>query len=450
LTAEREIRSLADPSLTPITTRFLNFFRADGTPTPGNAAWGPKIHANLFGPGFGMGATAFSLGAEIQELAAINLDDTPDSGAGDFPVVQLLSDTGEPIRVVTGVADADAQPAGDIRIADWEFLGNSNIVIVGESRQEDDLVSRFGGDAPHRHAVYRVVDSQGAEVKAYSLVSSSTDAQIEMWHGAASTRNGFAIRFAKGGRSTVRLFDNAGNPTGEDIDIGELTGEEATSGGGRGDGTGFHGNGEDAYLMLNSGPGPAGGTQPWITVLNADGTLRYARAVLGEDRPESNTDRVDGAIHPDGRVIVAFDTSDSTLGQFRLVEARMFDRQGEPMGGTFYVSEKETDSTAFGESRRPRVAWRGNSIVIIWESANSPDTSNRVVATRFFEIAENGGGEFSLGVQRSDGAIRITWEGDGTLERSDTLGGQWAAVTGASSPYSVEPTGSQAFFRLRR
>src|SRR5690606_13489463 len=110
-----------------------------------------------------------------------------------------------------------------------------------------------------------------------------------------------------------------------------------------------HGNGEDAYLLVNSGVGPSGLNQPWFTVLNADGTLRYFRNVLDEeDLPNVTSDRVDGAIDPSGRVVIVFDSNDTTQGQFRLVFARLFDAEGEPMGPRFYVSERETDSMAFG------------------------------------------------------------------------------------------------------
>lgn len=64
------------------------FVRADGTPISGYTAWGPKIKANPFGPGIGMGAVAFSLGVEVPELAPVN--ETP----GDFPAVQLFNNDG--------------------------------------------------------------------------------------------------------------------------------------------------------------------------------------------------------------------------------------------------------------------------------------------------------------------------------------------------------------------
>ncbi|MGC9329849.1 MAG: hypothetical protein ACP5I1_19595, partial [Candidatus Hinthialibacter sp.] len=306
------------------TSRFLAYFRSDGSAVSGYTAWGPKIKANLFGEGVGMGATAFSLGLEIEELADINMDE---GGGGDFPAVQLLTNDGSPISVLSGVSEEAAEPAGDIRIGDWDYLSNGNIVIVGESRQDEDLVSVYGGGAPGHQAIYRVVDPLGNEVRPVSLVSEVPEA-TEIWHGVGVTQNGFAVRFSLGGRATIRLFDNNGDPITGNIDIGELTGDEGTIGGGRGDGTGFHGNGVDAYALTSSRDGNADGlSEVYLTVINDDGTLRYSR-VASDDAEFTNADRVDCAIDSSGRVIAVF--ADNDLG-IRLVKARLFDPSGEPL-----------------------------------------------------------------------------------------------------------------------
>src|SRR5207245_8719519 len=122
-----------------LTSKFLAFFRSDGSAVSGRTSWGPKIKANLFGDGAGMGATAFDLGIELPEFAPIQLTAAGDN-AGEVPAVQLLDNAGKPVRILAGVDDAYAEADGDIRIADWDFLSNGNVVIVGESRQKDDLV----------------------------------------------------------------------------------------------------------------------------------------------------------------------------------------------------------------------------------------------------------------------------------------------------------------------
>src|SRR6185503_10863263 len=110
-----------------VDTYYRAFFRENGSPMSGYAAWGPKIKANLFGDGLGMGATAygFDIDSPNAELKTIQTDATG-ANAGDFPAVQLLSNNGVPVRILSGTADADAEPAGDIRIGDWEYLANGN------------------------------------------------------------------------------------------------------------------------------------------------------------------------------------------------------------------------------------------------------------------------------------------------------------------------------------
>jgi hypothetical protein len=428
-----------------VTSKFLAYFRADKSPTPANTSWGPKIKANLFGDGFGMGATSFALGAEVPELAGINVQS--DGEPGDFPSVQLLTNDGQPIGIVTGLSDADADVPGDVRIGDWDFLANSNLVVVGESRQEADLQDKFGGAAPGRHAVYRIVDPTGREVKAVSLVSETTDAN-EIWHGVGVTSNGFGVRFGQGGRTIVRLFDNAGNPTSTNIDLALLTESVAAAGGGRGDGTGFHGNGVDAYVVANAGADENGANRVWVTVLNADGTVRYSKAA-SDDLASSSPGRADAAIDASGRVLVVWNDNNVTQGAFSLVQARAFDPAGNPLGPTFFVSERETADTATLESRNPRAAWRGDRIAVVWESRNSEASEERVVAGRLFTLGVNGG-EPPLTISRTGNEVSIRWGGTGTLERASQITGPWSAVAGAADPYQTPASDAEAYFRVRR
>ncbi|MFB3785026.1 MAG: hypothetical protein ACE15F_01515 [bacterium] len=365
-----------------LTTKFLAFFRADGSAVAGSTAWGPKIKANLFGDGLGMGATAFGLGEEVAELADINLDA---GGGGDFPAVQLLTNSGQPIAILSGLSEADAEPEGDVRIGDWDYLSNGNIVIIGESRQANDLVDKYGGEAPGNHAIYRIVDQTGKEVRPVGLVSSNAVAN-EIWHGVGVTQNGFAVRFNEGGRAQIRLFNNDGTPKGNNIDIGTLANQEGAAGGGRGDGAGFHGNGVNAYAVCNSSDANGdGNNEVYLTVINDDGTLRYSR-IASDDLEFAHSDRVDCAIDAQGRVLAAFMDNDATGKAFSLVEARLFDAAGQPLGGSFFVSEKETAELATGESRRPRAALRGDAAVITWETTNHESTTDRVVAFRVFTV----------------------------------------------------------------
>lgn len=448
-----------NPELTFTTTqgaetlksKFLAYFRADKSPVSGATAWGPKIKANLFGDGIGMGATAFSLGLEIAELKEINLDA---SEGGDFPAVQLLNNDGTPISVVSGVADADAQPQGNIRIGDWDYLADGNVVIVGESRQDDVLVSKFGGDAPGKHAIYRIVDRTGKEVKAVALVSETKDPN-EIWHGVGSTKSGFAVRFAKGGRATVRIFDNAGKALTGDLDLATVAGNEAAAGGGRGDGAGFHGNGNDAYAVVSGANDIDGnGAGVWLTVLNADGKLRFARNAT-EGSTFAKVDRNDVAIDATGRTLVTLSgTLDGT--DVPLIYARAFDATGKPLGALFPVSEKETAALAQGNAIDPRAAWRGDNIAVVWESANH-NAEKGVVAARFFKVESGGGttttepiGITSLGI--SGGNLSLNWKGGVgpfTVQSSPDLKAWTDLAKPSERSLSTPATGPAKFFRVR-
>lgn len=376
-----------------ITSKFLSYFRADKSAIPGNTAWGPKIKANLFGDGFGMGATVYALGGEVPAWADW------DAG-GDWPGVQLLSSGSEPLGIVSGVPADYGATSGNIRIGDWDYLSNGNIVVVGESRQGDDLVNKYGGAAAGNHVIYRIVTPAGQEVKAVSLASEVPNVS-EMWHGAAVTANGFAIRFSLGGRGTVRLFDNAGNPTSANIDLGTLAENELAAQGGRGDGIGFHGNGKDAYVCATTGTDGEGARQVWVTVLNADGTLRYSKAAT-PGVPLTNVGRLDAAIDESGRVFVVFGGQTANDNpNFQLIIGTLLKPDGSPVDKPFFLSEREGPLEAFYESRNPRIAVRKDAFAVVWESQNSEtDFGTRVVAGRTFGIAHKPGSIESVGLTR--------------------------------------------------
>ncbi|MBI3849902.1 MAG: hypothetical protein HY298_06375 [Verrucomicrobia bacterium] len=385
-------------AITNCTTR--SFFRSNGSPTPHYTGdYGGKAKGNWFGPGFGFMAGCDGIACEIPELTAINVDGGGATANGS-PFVQLLNNDGSrntsaggpDVAGIVSFSDADTEPNGgngDIRPTDLEFLSNGNIVIAGFSRQTEDraLTGQTNGNV----VVYKVLNSSGGVVKAYSVATSELagdqTAGQDAWHGVAATANGFAIRFSQAG-DKMRLFDNNGNPLGTNINVAAVTGHPEAATAGRGDGMGFKGNGNDAYVYaVNSG---AGG--PWVTVFNANGTVRYSRAVTetNDSGLYANSDRLDAAIDEAGRVIVAFDASNNDTNNgnvFRLTQARVFDPCGNPIGPVFYVSEREnaTNAIAGNTAGRPRVAWRGNTIAVMWGSLNSPVLADNVLALRIFD-----------------------------------------------------------------
>jgi len=62
-----------------------------------------------------------------------------------------------------------------------------------------------------------------------------------------------------------------------------------------------------------------------------------------------------------------------------------------------------------------------------------------------------GGGEApKLSIKRNaNGSITVEWTGGGTLEAAPTVTGPWTAITGATSPYTVEANQPQTFARIK-
>jgi hypothetical protein len=398
ITPDTDIVSI-DPTFAGLTlnSRFLSYFRANGSATPARTSWGPKIKANLFGNGIGMGATSFELGLEVPALLPIE-NNADGENAGDYPTVQLLDNNGAPIGILSGVTDAYAERPGNIRIGDWDYLSNGNIVIVGESRQSADLVSVYGGEANANHVIVRILTPAGVEVKAIQLVSDSPT-RAEMWHGVASTRNGFAVRFAgPDNRGKLRFFNNAGDPVGGNVDLDTAVGNPLAGNGGRGDGVGFHGNGNDAYALVTMGSGVNGPTV-LVTVFNADGSVRWSK-VVSDDLQINGPGRGDVAIDSLGRVAVVYDDTAATGGFARGIIGRVFKANGDPVGGSFYISEREIPSDLLLESRNPRIAFRNDTIAAVWESRNADIPDVRTVGFRQFVVPVKPGSIEAAGLSR--------------------------------------------------
>ncbi len=350
---------------TSVETKYLSYFRADGLPIFGGTSWGPKIKANLFGDGLGMGATSYGLDLEVTEFAAydgLNL--------GDYATVQLLGNTGSPGSILVGQTPDYASRAGDIRIGDWDYLSNGNVVIVSESRQNQDLVDVFGGPSAFRHITYRILTPTGTVVKAETLVGASNElvGNQEMWHGVGVAANQFAVRFRNdNGMATVRLFNNDGSPASANLDLSVLTGFPEAGAGGRGDGSGFHGNGKDAYVYV-----AASGSQVWVTVLDTNATVRFSKTVADDIPTLSSLGAVDAAISESGEVMVVFAAKyDDNLFN-RIIMGRRFSATGQPMGPTFAISESEIAD--LGQTGTPRIAWRGGQVAVAWVSANDVES----------------------------------------------------------------------------
>lgn len=433
-----------------ITNKFVSYYRADGSATPGYVSWGPKLHANLFGSGIGQGANGDSIlmPAEVAALADYSPGGEDD---GNFPVVQLFDDNGaKRSEVLAGISAAyhTSDPAA-VRIGDWEWLSTGNIVIFGDSRQNNDLVNLYGGTNPANHTIFRILSPTGAVVKAETLAN-DVPVGSSMWHGAGVTSNGFAVRFSDSTRGTVvRMFDNAGTPTTPDLVLSTLVDPRA-GGGDRGDGVGFHGNGKDAYAYAaNYSSGGTNGV--WLSVLNADGTVRWSRDVY-DDLTLQKVDRGDCAINENGEVVVVFGVQydlSLPLG----VAGRRFDATGKPVGGSFYISEIEvpdvTNTNLVGDATYARVAWRNGHVAVTWGTKNDPANPGVTeIALRIFA-------DPALMATAAGNTVTISWPTNFvgfTLQSTTNLmpAGTWQSVVTTNNTLTLTNPLGQAFYRLMR
>jgi len=404
----------------------------------------------------------WEIGLEIPELYDINMD-AGGLAAGslassdDFPAVQLMNDDGTPYRPgpINGVtnlgivtlADADVQPLGAIRLGGWDYLGNGNIVIAGESRQADDLV--LTGQASGRVPVYRVVTPAGLQVKGYAAVSAQAESGNIARNGVGVTANGFAIRWQAPSGVKVRLFDNNGNPTTGNLDLATITGYPQANSGGDAGGANISGNGKDAYALVGNY-----GDSVWVTVLNADGSVRWSRDAA-DDKILSSVSSTGVAIDESGGVVVVFNGKpDGSLP--RGVMGRRFNASGAAVGGTFYISEHEVPdlmNPLTYESSDPKVASRNGVVVVSWLTRNYPDVSLQglpVVAQRLFLT-----GPPSLTITRVGSNVKIAWPEavpGYTLESAPNLntGTTWSPVGGVVNNSVTVPAIGIQFYRLKK
>ncbi len=230
-----------------------------------------------------------------------------------------------------------------------------------------------------------------------------------------------------------------------------LTGYAEAGGGGDGGGSGISGNGKDAYVLV----GDYAGTTVWVTVLNADGTVRWSRDAA-DDKVLSGLSGTSAAIDESGQVVVVFSARpESTLQQ--AIMGRRFDATGKAAGGTFYVGETEIPNLASPltyAADNPKVASRNGAVTVSWLTKNYPDPvlqGTKVIAHRHFLT-----GPPSLSIVRVGSNVRISWPSGVTgysLESTATLGtgSVWNPVSGVAnnSVTVVNPSGNQ-YYRLKK
>jgi len=386
-------------------SNWVLMFDDSGNPTPyTNMVYGVKTKANFFGPGWGAGGYAYGITPAMIPSLSVALSN------GQVPLIQLFENDGTPILPVRCAVPEDFAAIDDhIRLADWDFLSNGNLVAMGESRQAAENAARFGVPADQAGNVNFLSilkpDEQFPTVLFTRL--SETATKSESWHGIGVTQNGFAVRFSEpnNGGSKLRFFENNGTPLTGDIDLASLgTGETVGVLGGqgsiRGDEQGWHGNGVDRYILVSRDYiGVMTGSAPFVGIFDVNGNLIVGPVHVtgGPDGWSTVTcERIDGAIHPDGRFIVCW-TENSFLGfEGGILMGRIFNADGTPatkmfsMDSAFDVNAMIQD----GHNRRSRIVWRGNKIAVAWVSTNRASTQQCTVRT--FTFGEEAVSDFML------------------------------------------------------
>ena len=200
-----------------------------------------------------------------------------------------------------------------------------------------------------------------------------------------------------------------------------------------------------------------------MTVINADGTLRWSRQVQDDSDPIDNSASgdVDAAIDQYGRVVVTFTSSLPTVADpnvsHRYIQARLFDKNGAPLGPRFVVSEYENPSNpdAAYDSDSPRVAWRGNKVAFCWRGGDAPTViaegyqSYQVLASRFFAAPL-----MLTSASHSGTTTTLAWTGGVppySIQRKSPLTGSWSTVksgiSGTSTTYTDSATA--AYYRVQ-
>lgn len=373
-----------------------SYYKDNGDPTVDGLGWGPKIKADWFGGGFGMGSTAFgfadpTFGVESLADAQMNEGNEP----GDIPGVQLYDADGAPILPVrSGVTDEFAEPAGDIRIGDFCFLSNGSIAVVGEVRQDGGNALPPMNNNGDRSLSLGILGPNDQFPAAITRLHAA-DGAHEMWHGVEALADGFVTRFRGPGGIALRYFENDGTPKGDELDLTVIGEDAVVAQGGRGDGETLDTNGNDRVLLVGkTNVDGFEGNEVYATVFDGAGNVVVGPIMTSGDLGDgggysfTNADRVGGAIGPDGSFLTLWADADP-LGGDRVLMTRIFNADGTPATPIISVDDRVEDLLAQpGNARRPRAAWRGNKIVMIWES-NVDANFGKIVVARVFQFGED-------------------------------------------------------------
>ena len=122
---------------------------------------------------------------------------------------------------------------------------------------------------------------------------------------------------------------------------------------------------------------------------------------------------------------------------------------GFPLGQGYYWG-----NTPIGSSGPIVVPTPGRHVINVWmrEDGFAFDklllTSNPSFVPTAVGPPESGLLGPTVSVTRSGTGLIITWSGGGVLQRTDSITGTFATIPDSHSPFSVEPSGTQEYYRV--
>jgi hypothetical protein len=136
-----------------------------------------------------------------------------------------------------------------------------------------------------------------------------------------------------------------------------------------------------------------------------------------------------------------------TLGQTLAFFASATDSDTPPQSLTFSLGSGAPASASIIPSTglfswTPPSAPATNAISIIVADNGSPSLS----ATQSFTVVVYP--RPTMSIQFSGGQLQLAWP-RGVLQEADNVSGPYTDVTNATSPYTITPTASRKFFRIR-
>lgn len=359
-----------------LTKNIQSFIKPDKNTPSLNGMFFPILKANLFSSGFLFGATYFDWQGNLHPANRLSPWDSF-FGSENRPVIQRLqSDGNYEGTMFLGVPPDIAMKKGSIRLADIEILSNGNSIMVAEAAQENDGPHVFGMNWAKKKVLASLFDSQGCLLRGpVSLLqnpSSQTDGRI--WHGAAAGKDHFGVRYHTDSPK-IRFFKNDLTPLTDEIPL-----QNELNSGGRGEDTGWHGNGKDKYLLVTIRD-----NRIYAAVFDEKGRPAF-KTVDIDSNPNTGgffNERCDGAIDEQGNFVTVGSYSSSAETNRVVIAARFFNSDGTPKTPLFYLTAVKPEDWVSTDIR-PRITLRNGLMAVVWLDKNTNLSGAYELAIRLF------------------------------------------------------------------